>query len=96
MLLVETLVLGLVFGGAGRAAGRGAGGRAPRKVGIPAGGNETFYFFFSGPRLFPALEPDATSIAALVIVLLVSALSSSTRPCSPCGSRRVQAMQTEE
>ena len=41
--------------------------------GIPAA-NETLYFFFSGPRLFPTLSPW-NIVAALVIVMLVTVLS---------------------
>ncbi len=56
MVLVETVVLGLVFGGAGALAGSGLITYLG-SVGIPAG-SEELYFFFSGPRLLPTLSID--------------------------------------
>jgi hypothetical protein len=50
MVLVETLTLGLLFGGAGAALGSGVIALMHWR-GIPAN-NDTLYFFFSGPRLF--------------------------------------------
>ena len=57
MVLVETLALGLVFGGAGAAARRRASMALLHRSGIPAG-TTTLYFFFSGPRLLPDAQPS--------------------------------------
>jgi ABC-type lipoprotein release transport system permease subunit len=73
MLVVESIVVGVIFGGLG--AGVGAlivtifG-----KVGIPAK-SDIWFFFFSGPRLYPFIG-TTNVIAAFIIVLLVSAFSS--------------------
>jgi ABC-type lipoprotein release transport system permease subunit len=73
MLVVESIVVGVIFGGLG--AGFGAlivtiiG-----KIGVPAK-SDVWFFFFSGPRLYPFIG-TSNVIAAFVIVLLVSAFSS--------------------
>lgn len=73
MLLVEAGVIGVVFGSLGAAVGAGIV-KVMGAVGLRAT-TDQMYFFFSGPRLYPFL--GATSlVAAFVIVLLVSALSS--------------------
>ena len=94
MLMIETVVIGALFG----AAGRGRGGRSSSgcsgKVGIPAA-NDVFTFFFSGPRLHPALGA-ASLIGALVIVLVVSAISSFYPAWLAMRVTPRQAMQTEE
>jgi ABC-type lipoprotein release transport system permease subunit len=72
MLVIEALVIGVIFG----AIGAGLGAALVTfigKVGIPAPSDVAF-FFFSGPRLHPALA-STNMVVALGIVLIVSALS---------------------
>jgi ABC-type lipoprotein release transport system permease subunit len=93
MVLVETLTLGLVFGALGAGLGTGVVS-ALHAFGIPAR-NETLYFFFSGPRLHPVLS--ATNIvAALVIVILVTTLSTLYPAFIATRVPPVRAMQTDE
>jgi ABC-type antimicrobial peptide transport system permease subunit len=73
MLVLESVAVGLVFGAAGTALGAGLVALLGR-VGIAAG-NEVLMFFFSGPRLYPALASQ-NLVLALVIVLFVSVISS--------------------
>jgi ABC-type antimicrobial peptide transport system permease subunit len=93
MVLVETVVLGLVFGMLGGVVG-GAIMRTLGRVGIPAG-NEALYFFFSGPRLFPSLHLS-NLVAAFVIVLVVSALSTFYPAYLATRVSPLRAMQTDE
>ncbi|HVV49221.1 MAG TPA: FtsX-like permease family protein [Polyangia bacterium] len=73
MLVVEAIVVGLIFGGLG--AGLGAViVTLIGKIGIPAK-SDVWFFFFSGPRLYPFIG-TSNIVAAFVIVLLVSAFSS--------------------
>ncbi len=72
MLIVESVLVGLVFGIVG--AGIGAGLILFfAKAGLPAQ-NDVMTFFFSGSRLYPALEGKNVFIA-LAIVSFVSVLS---------------------
>jgi hypothetical protein len=73
MLVVESLVVGLIFGGLGALLG-GLVVSIVGKVGIPAQ-SDIWFFFFSGPRLHPFLG-TSNFIAAFIIVMLVSAFSS--------------------
>jgi ABC-type lipoprotein release transport system permease subunit len=93
MVLVETLVLGLVFGTLGATAG-GAIMRMLGMAGIPAA-NEALYFFFSGPRLFPSLHVS-NLVEAFVIVLVVSSLSTFYPAFLATRVSPLQAMQTDE
>ncbi|PTL80523.1 FtsX-like permease family protein [Vitiosangium sp. GDMCC 1.1324] len=93
MVLVETLVLGLVFGTLGATVG-GIIMRMLGRVGIPAG-NEALYFFFSGPRLFPSLHVS-NLVEAFVIVLVVSALSTFYPAFLATRVSPLRAMQTDE
>lgn len=93
MLVIEAVVVGVVFGTLG--AGLGAlATLAMGSIGIPAW-NDVVSFFFSGPRLHPTLG-TGNLIAALVIVLLVSALSSLYPAWLAMRVTPRQAMQTEE
>jgi ABC-type lipoprotein release transport system permease subunit len=93
MLVIEALVVGVVFGALG--AGLGAIGTIIMgKIGIPAW-NDVVSFFFSGPRLHPALG-TGNVIGALVIVFLVSAISSLYPAWLAMRVTPRQAMQTEE
>ncbi|MGO9828610.1 MAG: ABC transporter permease [Myxococcaceae bacterium] len=93
MVLAETVTLGLVFGAAGALLGSGIirwlgfkGIRATADV---------MYFFFSGPRLYPHLS-SGNVIAALVIVLLVSVVSTFYPAFLAARVPPVRAMQTDE
>lgn len=93
MVLAETLTLGLVFGLLGALAGVGIvwllgsyGIRATADV---------MYFFFSGPRLYPHLTPG-TVVGALIIVVVVSALSTLYPAFLAARVPPVRAMQTDE
>jgi ABC-type lipoprotein release transport system permease subunit len=93
MLVIEAVVIGLLFGGLGAAAGAllvkviGA-------VGIAAKSDVQF-FFFSGPRLRPFLNPIAV-VAAFVIVLIVATVSSFYPAWLAMRVTPRQAMQEEE
>ncbi len=73
MLVLESMVVGLVFGALGTALGAALVLFLGHQ-GIPAA-NDVFMFFFSGPRLYPALSGQNLGIA-LGIVLIVSVISS--------------------
>ena len=93
MVLVETLTLGLLFGGAGAALGSAVIALMHWR-GIPAG-NDTLYFFFSGPRLFPTVSPW-NIVVALVIVVAVTVLSTLYPAFLATRVAPVRAMQTDE
>lgn len=93
MVLVETMVLSLVFG----LAGMGAGSllvRGVNALGIPATSDE-MQFFFSGPRLDLFVSPTSL-IAAFVMVVVVSAISTLYPAVQATRVSPVTAMQTEE
>ncbi|HYH95834.1 ABC transporter permease [Hyalangium sp.] len=93
MVLLETMVLGLVFGGAGAGAGS-ALIRWLGKVGIPAGSDE-LYFFFSGPRLLPTLSAS-NLIVAFILIVGVSLFSTFYPAFLATRVSPVTAMQTDE
>jgi ABC-type lipoprotein release transport system permease subunit len=93
MLLVESLAIGVLFGGVGATLGAAMVG-ALNAWGIPAV-NEKLYFFFSGPRLHPTLGLGNVALA-LVIVFLVSAISSIYPGLLAMRVNPRQAMQTDE
>ncbi|HVT06414.1 MAG TPA: FtsX-like permease family protein [Polyangia bacterium] len=73
MLVIESIVVGVIFGGLG--AGLGAViVSIIGKIGIPAK-SDVWFFFFSGPRLHPFIG-TSNIVAAFLIVLMVSAFSS--------------------
>jgi hypothetical protein len=93
MLVIESVVIGVVFGALG--AGLGAVLVAVvGKVGIPAPSDIAF-FFFSGPRLHPALA-STNLVVSLIIVLLVSALSGFYPAWLAMRVTPRQAMQSED
>ena len=93
MLVIESVVIGIIFGALG--AGLGAVVVAiVGKVGIPAP-SDLASFFFSGPRLFPVLA-SGNMVVALVIVLLVSALSVFYPAWLAMRVTPIQAMQSDE
>jgi ABC-type lipoprotein release transport system permease subunit len=73
MLLLETSVVGLVFGAAGALLGAGVVWLIRAAGGIPAT-NDQLYFFYSGPSLVPRLGAGSLAVS-LAIVLVVSVLS---------------------
>ncbi|HXI56059.1 MAG TPA: FtsX-like permease family protein [Polyangia bacterium] len=73
MLVIEALVVGLIFGGAGAVVGAGVV-KIVGRIGIPAT-SDIWFFFFSGPRLHPFLG-TTNIVFAFLLVLLVSAFSS--------------------
>jgi ABC-type lipoprotein release transport system permease subunit len=93
MLVIESVVIGAIFGFMGAAVGA-AVVWAFGRVGIPAA-NDIFTFFFSGPRLHPELGA-ASLLTALAIVLVVSAVSSFYPAWLAMRVTPRQAMQTEE
>ena len=93
LVLTEIVVLGLTFGAAGAVLGTGIV-KLLGVVGIPAP-NDWFYFFFSGPKLHPWLTAG-NLIAALVIVLGISSISTLYPAFVATRVAPVRAMQTEE
>jgi ABC-type lipoprotein release transport system permease subunit len=71
MVLTETVVLGLVFGTVGVLLGSGFV-LWLQYYGIGAG-NDFLYFFFSGPRLYPALSAGSIVGAFIVVVIVTCA-----------------------
>lgn len=93
MLVVESIVVGFIFGGLG--AGLGVLlVTVVGKIGIPAK-SDVWFFFFSGPRLYPFIG-TSNIIAAFAIVLLVSAFSSFYPAWIAMRVTPRQAMQEEE
>jgi ABC-type antimicrobial peptide transport system permease subunit len=93
MLVIESLVVGLIFG----ALGAGVGAIAVSvigKVGIPAK-SDIWFFFFSGPRLHPFLG-TTNLVVAFVVVLMVSAFSSFYPAWLAMRVTPRQAMQEDE
>ncbi|MEY3014586.1 MAG: hypothetical protein RIT45_3321 [Pseudomonadota bacterium] len=74
MFLVESMVLGVVFGAVGVGLGAGIVGWLGH-VGIPAP-NDTMVFLFGGPRMYPWLSPMHVGFALglVVIVTIVSTI----------------------
>jgi len=93
MILMETVVLGSVFGGLGVLIGSGIMGLL-HVHGIAATSDQ-MYFFFSGPRLFPMVGPG-NLIAAFIIVLIVSAMSTLYPAFLAARVSPLRAMQTDE
>ncbi|MDY7225547.1 ABC transporter permease [Hyalangium rubrum] len=93
MILLETVVLGMVFGGLGAGAGSALISYLGN-VGIPAA-SEELYFFFSGPRLLPTLGFD-NLLTAFFLVLGVSLFSTLYPAFMATRVSPVTAMQTDE
>lgn len=93
MVLTETVVLGLIFGAMGAALGSAFVvwlGHA----GIGAG-NDFLYFFFSGPRLFPALSAGSVA-GSFVVVLMVTCVSALYPAVMATRVSPIQAMASED
>jgi ABC-type lipoprotein release transport system permease subunit len=93
MLVIESIVVGFVFGGLGAAVGAVVISIIG-KVGIPAK-SDVWFFFFSGPRLYPFIG-TTNVIAAFAIVLVVSAFSSFYPAWLAMRVTPRQAMQEDE
>jgi len=93
MLVLESVAVGLVFGAVGTLLGAALVALLGR-VGIAAG-NEVLMFFFSGPRLYPALASH-NLVLALCIVLFVSIVSSVYPAWIAMRISPREAMQSEE
>lgn len=93
MVVIETVVVGLVFGILGSLLGSAIVSWI-HAVGIPAF-SDIWQFFFSGPRLYPTLGV-ANLIAAFVLVLACSLLSSLYPAWLATRVNPVLAIQTEE
>lgn len=93
MLVIESLVVGLIFGGLGAGLG-GVLVSVVGKIGIPAK-SDIWFFFFSGPRLHPFIG-TSNIVGAFIIVLFVSAFSSFYPAWLAMRVTPRQAMQEEE
>ncbi|MBL8917700.1 MAG: ABC transporter permease [Myxococcaceae bacterium] len=93
MVLTESGVLGMIFGGVGILLGSAAMAWLHAK-GIPAP-NDVAYFFFSGPRLLPELS-TTNLVVALVIIFLVTLLSTLFPAVIATRISPLRAMQADE
>jgi hypothetical protein len=94
MLLLETTVLGIVFGAIGAALGAVVVWIVRAAGGIPAT-NEQLYFFYSGPSLRPYLGAPSLAVS-LGIVMLVSVLSGIYPALIATRVSPLEAMQSDE
>ena len=93
MVLIESLVLGLIFGGLGMLAGSGVlAAIASKGIAAP---NDVMYFFFSGPRLIPQLTTWPL-VVALVIILVVTIGSTLLPALMAMRVSPLRAMQADE
>ena len=93
LVVIETVLLGLVFG----VVGTGLGALVVKwmgRVGIPAG-NEFLYFFFSGPRLYVTLGAGSM-VGAFVIICIVTTVSALYPAIIATRVSPIQAMQSED
>jgi len=93
MLVIEAMVVGLIFG----ALGAGVGAIVVSvigKIGVPAK-SDIWFFFFSGPRLYPFLG-TTNLVIAFIAVLIVSAISSFYPAWLAMRVTPRQAMQEDE
>ena len=93
MVLIESLVLGVIFGGLGMVAGSGVLALIASK-GIAAP-NDVMYFFFSGPRLIPQLSTWPL-VVAMVIILVVTIGSTLLPALMAMRVSPLRAMQADE
>ena len=93
MVLIESVVLGLVFGTIGMILGSIAVA-VVGKVGIPAF-NDYLYFFFSGPKLLPVLNAW-NLVIAIVLVLIATTVSTLLPAVNAMSVSPLAAMQSDE
>ncbi len=93
MVLIESVVLGLVFGSIGMVLGSVAVAIVG-KVGIPAF-NDYLYFFFSGPKLLPVLN-IWNLLIAIVLVLVATTVSTLIPALNATRVSPLAAMQADE
>jgi ABC-type lipoprotein release transport system permease subunit len=93
MVLIESVVLGLVFGSLGMILGSVAVA-VVGNVGIPAF-NDYLYFFFSGPKLLPVLNVWNLLIA-IVLVLVATTVSTLIPAINATRVSPLAAMQSDE
>lgn len=93
MVLAESLVLGVLFGGVGIALGAGVMGWL-HASGIPAP-NDVAYFFFSGPKLLPDLSP-MNLIVALALIMGITIISTLFPAVIATRVSPLRAMQADE
>ncbi|MBE2250963.1 MAG: ABC transporter permease [Myxococcus sp.] len=93
MVLTESVVLGVLFGGVGILLGTGVMAWLHQR-GIPAP-NDVAYFFFSGPRLLPDVSSGNLAIA-LVIILAVTLFSTLFPALIATRISPLRAMQADE
>lgn len=93
MVLAESVVLGVLFGGVGILLGSAVMSWLHAR-GIPAP-NDVAYFFFSGPKLLPELN-SGNLVVALVIILLVTLLSTLFPAVIATRVSPLRAMQADE
>jgi ABC-type antimicrobial peptide transport system permease subunit len=93
MVLVESIVLGLLFGGLGMLLGSGVLGLiGARGIAAP---NDVMYFFFSGPRLLPELS-TWPYVVAFVVILVVTVGSTLVPAVMAMRISPLKAMQADE
>ncbi|MEW5741464.1 MAG: FtsX-like permease family protein [Myxococcota bacterium] len=93
MVLLESIVLGLVFGGLGMLGGTAiVAAIAAKGIAAP---NDVMYFFFSGPRLVPTVTGEPL-VVALVIILFVTVASTLFPAMIATRISPLRAMQAEE
>lgn len=93
LVLIETVLLGIVFG----SGGTGLGALVVNylgKIGIPAA-NDFLYFFFSGPRLYVGLGWGSV-IGAFFIICIVATISALYPAIIATRVSPLQAMQSED
>lgn len=93
MVLTESVVLGVLFGGVGILLGSGVMAWLHQR-GIPAP-NDVAYFFFSGPKLLPQLS-SGNLVVALIIILLVTLVSTLFPAMIATRVSPLRAMQSDE
>ncbi|MDP1918187.1 MAG: FtsX-like permease family protein [Myxococcales bacterium] len=93
MVLTESVVLGVLFGGVGILLGSGVMAWLHER-GIPAP-NDVAYFFFSGPKLLPQLS-SMNLVVAMIIILLVTLISTLFPAMIATRVSPLRAMQSDE
>ncbi|MBL8937120.1 MAG: ABC transporter permease [Archangium sp.] len=93
MVLTESVVLGILFGGVGIVLGAALMSWL-HSHGIAAP-NDVAYFFFSGPRLLPELSSGNLAVA-MIIILIVTLLSTLFPAVIATRVSPLRAMQTDE